>query len=126
MSPESLDYLGTAERTLAEAEWLLANERTTVAAREAYLASLNAARAVIFEMTGSAPKTHSGTRALLSKLVHEGLALDDKFVTFLGTAYDQKTDADYGPRTPLSVEAAKMAVDTAKAFIASAHRLLGR
>lgn len=126
MSPESVDYLGTAERILSQAEDLLADGYTEVAAREAYMASLNAARAIAFEKTGDAPKTHSGTRKVLSKLVHEGLPFDAGLVRFLATGFDQKTDADYGPRTPLDHEAAQRSVETARRFVAAARQILGR
>ena len=126
MSPESVDYLGTAARILQEAEVLLEEGHNEVASREAYLAALNTARAIVFELTGDAPKTYSGARTLISKLVHEGLALDAEYVRFLGTGVDQKTDADYGPRTPLSDEAAQASLATAKRFLAAAKLVLKR
>jgi uncharacterized protein (UPF0332 family) len=126
VSPESVDYLGTAERILREAQVLLRESHNELASREAYLAALNAARAVIFELTGDAPKTHSGTRALLSKLVHEGLPLDSECMRFLATGFDQKTDVDYGPRTPLSDEAAQSSLETAERFLLAARQVLRR
>ncbi len=105
---------------------MLADGYTEVAAREAYMAGLNAARAIIFELTGEAPKTHSGARKQLSRLVHEGLSLDPECLRFLATGFDQKTDADYGPRTPLSHDVAEAAVANARRFLAAARRVLDR
>ena len=126
MSPESLDYYRVAERILAQAESLLADGYTEVAAREAYMAALNTARAIVFEITGEAPKTHSGTRKVLSKLVHDGLPLDNAYTRFLATGFDQKTDADYGPRSPVQQEAAESSVETARRFLAAARELLDK
>ena len=126
MSPESIDYIGTAERILAEAEVFIEEGHNEVAAREAYLAALSAARAIIFEKTGDAPKTHSGTRAMLAKLIHGGLALDGKLLKFLADGFEQKVDADYGPRTPLGDSEAERILETAQAFVAAARRLLGK
>lgn len=126
MSPESLDYFRLAERILAQAESLLADGYTEVAAREAYMAALNTARAIVFETTGEAPKAHSGTRKILSKLVHDGLPIDSAYTRFLATGFDQKTDADYGPRTPMEQGAAELSVETARRFLAAAREILGR
>ena len=126
MSPESIDYIGTAELILSEAQELLEEGHNAVAAREAYLASLSAARAIIFEKTGDAPKTHSGTRAMLAKLIHDGLALDTKLLKFLADGFEMKNDSDYGSRTPLPDDEAERALETAQDFLAAAKRILGR
>ena len=124
MSPESTDYIGTAGRILTEAETFLEEDHNEVAAREAYLAALAAARAIIFERTGEAPKTHSGTRTMLAKLVHEGLEFDGGFIKFLADGFEQKNDADYGPRTPLGDSDAERILETAQAFVAAARAML--
>jgi uncharacterized protein (UPF0332 family) len=126
VSPESIDYIGTAGLILSEAETFLEEGHNAVAAREAYLAVLSAARAIIFEKTGDAPKTHSGTRAMLAKLIHEGLPLDGKLLKFLADGFEQKIDADYGPRTPLGDPEAKAALEAARDFVAAARRILSR
>ena len=126
MSPESLDYLGTAERILREAEVFFEEGHNEVAAREAYLAAFSAARAVVFEKTGEAPKTHSGTRTALAKLMHEGLSLDQKFLNFLAQGFEQKVDTDYGARTPIEDSEAEAALEIAHDLLATARRILNR
>jgi uncharacterized protein (UPF0332 family) len=67
------------------------------AARNAYLATLNAARAIVFEKAGMAPKTHSGTRAKLHDLIREGMPFDRELAKFLSDGFDAKQGIDYGP-----------------------------
>ncbi|MBV9979012.1 HEPN domain-containing protein [Bradyrhizobium sp.] len=67
------------------------------AARDAYTAALNAARAVVFDKSGIAPKTHSGTRSKFHDLLHGGLAFDANLAKFLSEGFDTKQGIDYGP-----------------------------
>lgn len=61
----------------------------TNAARNAYLAALNAARAVIFDRTSMAPKAHSGTRSKFHDLIREGLLFETRLAKFLSDGFDQ-------------------------------------
>ncbi len=61
MSPEAVDYQSIAEVLLKRAQRALLAEIYEDAARGAYTAVLNAARAIIFEKTGLAVKSHSAS-----------------------------------------------------------------
>ena len=126
MSPETINYFAVAEKQLAQAERALAAELYEFAAREAYLTALSAARAIIFEKTGDAPKTHSGARSQLTMLQRSGLPIDPLFVTFLATGFELKSDLDYGPVTPVDKDAAEKALSLARAFVKAARAVLAR
>jgi|SRR6185312_16816495 len=121
MSPESVNYLETAKLQLREAEEVLADGHYRVAARLAYDVALSAARAIIFEKTHEAPKTHSGVRNQLAKLKHEGLPLEDGLLKFLADGFETKIDFDYGPFSPVSRPEAEDAMARARAFPAAAR-----
>jgi uncharacterized protein (UPF0332 family) len=124
LSPEAVNYLEVARRQLGRAERALIADLYESAARDAYMAALSAARAIIFEKTGNAPKTHSGARSLLGKLRHDGLALSETFLSFLATGFDLKSDLDYGPATPVQGPTAEQAVATAREIVISAEQIL--
>jgi uncharacterized protein (UPF0332 family) len=124
LSPESINYLDVAERQLAQAERALKAELFEMAAREAYLVALSATRAIIFEKTGNAPKTHSGARTQLSKLIRDGLAIDAAFMSFLASGFEIKSDVDYGPVTPIRKESAEHAIAKARQFLVAAKAVL--
>ncbi len=69
MKPETEDALARAHAHLAEAGKILDIEIPSVAARQAYLAALSAARGLVFEFLGKGPKSHKGLKALIHKLV---------------------------------------------------------
>ena len=125
MSPESLDYFGAAERALSRARRITAAGVYDTAAREAYIAALNAARGVIFDKTGNATKTHSGVRTQFHKLVHEGLAFDVTLVGFLREGFDVKQVVDY-ETVPANIDKALAEdfIGRATAFVASARAAL--
>jgi uncharacterized protein (UPF0332 family) len=125
MSPEAVDYFETAKLQLQEAEEVLAAGLYRVAARLAYDVALSSARAIIFEKTQQAPKTHSGVRNQLAKLEHEGLPLEDGLLKFLADGFEIKVDFDYGPFTPSSKEKAEHALARARAFLAAARAVCG-
>ncbi len=126
MSPESTDYLGVAEKQLFDAERALNSELHEAAARSSYMAALSAARAVIFEKTGNAPKTHSGARAQLGNLKNSGIAIHVSFVPYLAKGYETKSDLDYGPYTPVPKEVAESAVAVARELVGWARDMLAR
>jgi uncharacterized protein (UPF0332 family) len=91
------------------------------AARNAYSAALNAARAVIFDKALIATKTHSGTRAKFFELVHDGMPFDAELAQFLREAFETKQGIDYGPElVAVSREEAEAYLARAEAFIAAA------
>lgn len=122
--PESDDLLANSERALFVADLNLSHGAPEVAAREAYMAALNAARAVIFEKTGKSSKTHAGTKATFNKLVHEGLAFPIHLLDLLKDGYVLKTDADYGSRKLADANAARSALETARAFVARCREIV--
>ena len=67
MKPETKHLLEGSDRELARVGKLLQIDEHDAAARDAYQAALFAARALIFEFRGLAPKTHSGTSSLFAE-----------------------------------------------------------
>jgi uncharacterized protein (UPF0332 family) len=124
MSPESTDYLGTAQWSLDEARAILEAGHFEIASREAYAAALNAARAIIYEKTGKVTKTHSGARAQLYKLIREGLPFDRDLADFLARGFEVKLQVDYGPVERISRAEAESFVNVAEAFLAAAKAVL--
>jgi uncharacterized protein (UPF0332 family) len=89
------------------------------ASRAAYLASLNAAQALIFTRDGRATRTHRGLRTSFARLAKDDPSIDPEFVGFLGRAYRFKEIADYGMDSQAVVteaEAQEM-IDIAARFI---------
>lgn len=120
MSPEAVDYMSTAERALHRAELMFAAEIYDAAARDAYLSALSAARAVNFERSGRATKSHSGTRTEFLKLVHSGMAFDSELARFLARGFELKQDVDYGPIRLVTRDEAEDFLRKARAFLAAA------
>jgi len=122
MSPEAVNYIAIAEAMLDRARRSMLAEIYEDAARNAYLTALNATRAIIFEKTGIAPKTHSGTRAKFHELIHGGMAFDQELARFLSEGFDTKQGVDYGPEVVLvSRTQAEGYVNRAAAFLAAAR-----
>ena len=95
-----------------------------MAARDAYIAALNAARAVVFEKTEIAVKTHAGARAKLFKLIHSGMEFDEALAKFLSEGFDTKQGLDYGPEIVLVDRSkAESYIARAAAFIAAARKV---
>ncbi len=120
MKPEAAGELQLAKEALAGAEEILAlTTRAKVVAREAYIAALHAARAVIFERTGKVSKTHSGTHSEIGRLAHLDATIDPQFSHFLKAAFDAKINSDYGEgKSKIST------MDDARYFVATATRLV--
>lgn len=109
-----------AREALEGAEEIVSNtSRPKVAAREAYLAVLHAARAVIFERTGKIAKTYVGTHSEIGRLAHTDPRIDPAFGRFLKTAFDAKLFADYGQGRPVATT-----IPEARAFVATAQTLV--
>ena len=117
MTPEAADYLRHAKISLATAQKALSGEIFPIAAREAYIATPNAARAIVFERLAIASKTHSGTRSLLHQLVREGLNIDRRTLDVMSDGSDIKTSSDYGPYEDVQSDQAEDIVRRAQAFL---------
>ena len=120
MKPETADYLGKARQCLAGARQIATLPLPHVAAREAYVAAFNAAEAYIFERTGKVAKTHRGVRSEFARLSKGDPNIGREFATFLATAYQFKTRADYDIGTaarPITAEEAVSAIDMAGRLI---------
>jgi uncharacterized protein (UPF0332 family) len=91
------------------------------AARNAYSAALNAARAVIFDRLAIATKTHSGTRSKFFDLIYRGMPFDPELARFLREGFETKQGIDYGPELVfVSREQALEYLDRATAFVEAA------
>ena len=126
MKAETADYLAKARPTLAGAQQIARLPLPHVAAREAYLAVFHAAEAYIFEQTGRVAKTHRGVRSEFARPKAEPRIGRD-LVTFLGTAYQFKTRADYAigsAAAPIAHAEATAAIAEASHFIDSITHLL--
>lgn len=124
MSPEAVDYLHIANIALERARRAFATENYEDAARNAYLAALNATRALIFDKTSLAVKSHSGARSKLYELLHNGLPFDGEIAKFLQDGFNTKQGVDYG-EGPLFVDrvTAETYLERARSFIAEARRV---
>ena len=96
MKPETADALARARAHLTEAERILEIEIPSVAGRQAYLATLTAARGLVFELLGKGPKSHKGIKALAHELIRDGLPIDRSLLSVLDSGFDLKIEADYG------------------------------
>lgn len=124
MTPEAADFLAKAVRTIARAERVLHAGEPVDAARDAYIAALSAARAIVFEKTGKSPKTHNGSRALFLLLISQGLSVPRDVAQFLEDGFALKTRADYGVDDAISVATATEAVALGQAFVRAVSELL--
>src|ERR1700731_2705089 len=127
MKPETADYLAKARTTLADAQKIAALPLPHVAAREAYLAVFHAAEAYIFEQTGKVAKTHRGARSEFSRLARAEPRIGRDLITFLGTAYQFKTRADYAvgsTATPITPTEATATIATTARFIDTITQVL--
>jgi uncharacterized protein (UPF0332 family) len=113
----------TAEHALDVARRSLAAEIYEVAAREAYFAALNAARAVIFDKTHIAPKSHSGTRSQFFLLIEQGLKFDRGLAGFLARGFDIKQRLDYGPWVEVDAADAQSYLEQAETFVGAAKAI---
>ena len=129
MKAETVDYLNKARACLADATQIANLPLPHIAAREAYLAVFHAAEAYIFEHSGKVAKTHRGVRGEFARLAKSNPGIGRDLTTFLASAYQFKTVADYavGPAaTPISVEDASTALSTAAKFIDTISEVITR
>ena len=118
------DYRGTAEHKLAQAQRALdvgLNEGALIAA---YLASMHAAREIVFKKTLVRPRKPEAVRRRLTTLVWCGLELNPKLLHVLKDGYKTMLRLDYGPRvTRVAHEAAEEYVIQVRAFLAAARMI---
>jgi len=126
LTPEAADYLRHAKLALANAQKAFSGNLFTIAAREAYIAALNAARAIVFEKLTIASKTHSGTRSLLHQLVREGLDIDRDTLDALTDGFKVKTNADYGPYEEIGSAKAEDVLRRAGALVSFINSVLAK
>lgn len=127
MKAETADYLAKASAALAGARQIATLPLPHVAAREAYIAVFHAAEAYIFEQTGKVAKTHRGVRSEFARLAQAEPRIGRDLMTFLATAYQFKTQADYAIGSavaPISVAEAASALATTARFIDTIVHLL--
>jgi uncharacterized protein (UPF0332 family) len=121
---EPIDYIAFAERKLADADQIYAIGIYEVAAREAYLAAMNAARGIILLETGKTTKSHKGVRSQLWKLIHDGMAFDRELAKFLVAGFEIKVTTDYVNIGEMSADATADALATARSFLKAARALI--
>ncbi len=125
MTPEAAAFLDKARECLAKADGML-DRWPDEAGREAYLAGLHSAQALIVENTGKVVKTHRGVQRELARLTKDTPGFDVELRTFLGRTYNLKAIADYetGPGAKVSPDSATDAIATAKRFVARMIELI--
>jgi len=93
-------------------------------ARLGYMAAFHAAQAVLLDLTGSMPKTHSGTRNRFSELAKSDARLGAHFGRFFALAYEQKDITDYRADASVEPEAAAKTIATAADLVAKIKIIL--
>jgi len=126
VTPEAKQHIDKARECLTHAKTILAAGIGEDAGRNAYLAGLHAAKAVIFERTRKVAKTHRGVRTLFSELAKDDAILS-QFTAFLAEAYVLKSIADYevGPDAIVSLDEASSAIEQAVKFVECIAESLG-
>ncbi len=115
MTPEIGEHLDKARECLKRAKIILGAGVGEDAGRDAYLAALHAAQALILARSGKAAKTHRGVQRLFSQLAKNEARLRE-FARFLSHAYNLKDIADYeiGPDAGVPLDRARDAIETAE------------
>jgi uncharacterized protein (UPF0332 family) len=126
MKPQTGAFLDKARSLLAQADTMMEVGLNEAAGRNAYLAGLHAAHALIFERTGKISRRHHGVQSQLQLLIKDDPRFDIELRAFLPRTYNLKAIADYetGPGSDVSAEQARQAVDTAERFIGQIAGLL--
>jgi uncharacterized protein (UPF0332 family) len=124
MKPETKNLLDGAEQSLNLAKALRTAGFNKPAAREAYQATLRAARALIFEDRNQAPKTHSGTVTLFSDVAIKSGRVDEDVGRILSRGLALRLDVDYEAIPKTTDQHASEYVDRAEQFIAKITSLI--
>jgi uncharacterized protein (UPF0332 family) len=125
VTPETAAFLDKARECLGKADGML-DRWPDEAGREAYLAGLHAAQALIVQRTSKLVKTHRGDQRELARLTKDMPDFDVELRTFLGRSYNLKAIADYetGPGAKVSPDSATDAIATARRFVARMIELI--
>jgi uncharacterized protein (UPF0332 family) len=96
------------------------------AARNAYYAAFHAAKAFIFERTGTTQKRHGSVHKQFAQLAQTEPTIDQTLRTFLPIAYDYKRIGDYdiGASGKITPADAVLALKEAERFVATIGALL--
>lgn len=113
-----------ARTHLEEAIKVLEIGLPSLAARQAYLAALTAARGIVFEETDKGPKTHKGVKQLIHQLVHDGLPIEQQLLEIFDEGFEMKLEADYGNPAKIRQGDATKAIDMATRLIADIEQIL--
>jgi uncharacterized protein (UPF0332 family) len=124
MKPESRDYLRKAKQKLDRAGRALHAQLFDIAAREAYLAALAAARAAIFELAEIVTKTHSGAGQKFHEIVGRRKLIAPDLMTVLDDGRDIKSAVDYDTSPLPSAEASVKYMERAQQFVAALETML--
>ena len=124
MNTEAERLFAFAQKKLTAAEKVLTIDIYEVAGREAYLAALAAARAIIVNSGKKSSKTHDGARTVFAALIREGLAFDNQLAKFLADGFEIKSSADYADGAPVERQDAEDAIHTAHKFLEAARKVL--
>jgi uncharacterized protein (UPF0332 family) len=125
VKPETIAFLNKAREAIAKADGML--ERwPDEAGREAYLAGLHAAQALIVERTGKLVKSHKGAQRELARLTKDDPRVGIELRAFLGRTYQLKAIAGYetGPGSEVSPQLAAEAMAPARRFIATMAEMI--
>lgn len=125
MKDHTAKALARSKLALSKARRLLELEMFDLAGRQAYIASLTAARALIYERTGKSSKTHKGVKSVMHQMVREGLPIDRALLVALEYGFELKNTADYGDSESISVAEADRARQLAQQFITRVEELVG-
>jgi uncharacterized protein (UPF0332 family) len=119
VKPETARFLDKARNLIARAETMLSVDLSEDAARAAYLAGYNAARALLFEHRDHVYTSHGGVQREFVRLTKKDERVDPPLRAFLSDTYDLKTIADYGsdPGLQVSAERARDVIQMARRFI---------
>lgn len=124
MKPQTERALTRAKLALAKAQKLLELEMFDIAGRQAYIASLTAARAFIYERTGKSSKTHKGVKSVMHRMVREGIPIERALLVALEYGFELKNIADYGEAERVSVQEAGKGLQLAKEFVVRIEQLI--
>jgi uncharacterized protein (UPF0332 family) len=124
MKAESANYLAKARRKLDTSARLIGVDMPEIAAREAYLATLSAARAVIFERRAIAAKSHAGTISLLAEIAVKTGEMSVDTARILSRGFELKQAVDYDLTGDIPVAEANEILARARRFIAAVEALL--
>jgi uncharacterized protein (UPF0332 family) len=124
LKPATRDALSHARIHLEEAIKVLAIGLPSLAARQANIAALTAARVFVFERTDKGPKTHKGVKRLMHQLVHEGASIQASLLDIFDDGFEMKLEADYGDPAKIGQEDASAAIEMATHLIADIERIV--